>query len=236
MAIEITQTGRTATSITFSVSNDGTWINRYTSIYCYAADDFYGLETAAQLELIDSFSTTGGLNGTITINFNTEDTVENKIWPVYVENLDGDNNSIEGTDILYCILAFSWDNSATKVIGNNFDITVNDLKRLNLIAYTMFALIGSGTPKSFYQFLNDHTGDSVYAVYITDAAFNIRHAIYAANGYGWLVDNYNQDFHTTSRAQLSAIITNAVTGSNIKAEYFNNLCYIINHVNLIATS
>ena len=170
MAVTLQQTGRTATSVSFSVS--GITADRQTYIWAVQRQEWMTLPDAKSAGYVASYYTFGGDNGTISVNFDVFSVQEYKVWQFVVCNTE--NGSItETSDILNTVLKFEYDNALTKTAGNTIDITVDDMKRLNLFALYMRSWV-LDEESQYYPLDGVAAGEDIDADYLVLPADNIR--------------------------------------------------------------
>ena len=221
--INLTQTARTATSVTFSVS--GITDDRQTFIWMplLGTPDWITLATAYSLGYISSYSASGGNNGTITVNFYASDTVEFKVWEFQVGNFIS-GNPTAWSSVLDAILKFEWDGAATKYTGNDIDITVDDLRRLNNFGSYINAWIIGGEG-SYWDLVGIVTGDGLWNEYIRLPIQNIHDTAYGLSSS--ILANRSNILSDTSN-----ILDLVYEGEECYALYFNDIKSAINNFNL----
>lgn len=229
MAIEIWQTGRTATSVTYKVSGLMPTDTAEKYIYIPWQQQWRTLEYARQNTLIAGFSEIGEIGNIrrITINLNP-DSVEDpdapdingfKVWQVYVVGYDVNGRLVGASGILNTIVAFQYDGEQLKYSGDPIDITVNDFKRLNWFAHYIYYWIGGvNNSWSFYT-------DAIYADDFKNIAQKIRNTSAQFN-YVQLPDK------ASIESKLNNILNNVASGEPFKADYFNDIWDAINSFNL----
>lgn len=233
MSIILTQTDRTENSVTFSIS--GVTGDRKTYVWMPMMStngQWISLSDAYSLSYIKDFSTTDDRNGEITVTFYSEDAEEYKVWQFYVYNYVG-SDVTDASEMLNTILYFDYDYSSTKYPGDTIDITVNDLRRINLFAMYIYAwIIWEDEEGCQYYPLDDaDSGYSILADYLVLPAQNIYNAAnYLSSSYY----NYLSD-RSYIKSIMSDITDNCYSGSPFYAEYFNNIKYAINNFNLETT-
>ena len=226
MAITLQQTGRTTTSVTFSIS--GITGDRQTYIWLPmlgGSNKWTTLSAAYSLGYVSSYSATDSYNGNITVNFYSRDTEIYKVWEFYVYNY-ANGNPTESSNILDTVLAFQYDNALTKSTGGNIDITVNDMRRINLFASYMDSWINNGTG-TYYPLTSNVKGDSIFAVYLTQPARNIYNTAY--NLGSTRLPNRSSILNYTGN-----ILDYVSSGATFRASYFNNIRDAINNFNMRA--
>lgn len=225
MAINLTQTDRTATSVTFDV--DGITDDRQTFIWIpdplIDGGDWLTLSDAYSLDFIQSYSTSGGVNGTITVNFYASDTLEFKVWEFFVCNYVG-GSPTDTSEVLDTILKFEWDNEATKYTGDDFDVTVSDLIRLNNFSSYMNAWIAFGDGL-YYDLEGIESGDDFWNGYFLLPAQNI----YDTADY---LSSSTLSTRSAILALVGDVINNTATGEMCYASDFNAIKAAINSFNL----
>ncbi|MBQ7718746.1 MAG: hypothetical protein IJT38_05545 [Clostridia bacterium] len=232
MSIILQQTSRTQNSVTFSIS--GITNDRMTYVWMpmmSSNGQWVSLSSAYSLGYVKSFSTTSNTNGSITVEFYQSDANEYKVWQFYVANYSG-GSATETSEMLNTILKFEYENTSTKHSGSSVDVTVDDLRQLNLFGVYIFDwIIYSEGGASYYPLKNASSGDPILAKYLVLPAQNIYNA---ANK---LTSSYYNSLsnRTTIKNYLSDIINNASSGSAFYADYFNNIKSAINNFNCKTT-
>lgn len=220
MGINIAQTGRTATSVTFDVYGIVNDRGTYIWIPFAPTPAWYSLVDANAAYYIASYSVTDPKNGSITVYFYETDTAEYKVWDFQVGNfVDGTPNA--WSLVLDTIIKFEWDGAAaTKYTGDNMDITTNDFYKLNYFTAYIYWWIGN-TNNSFI------TVDTT-AIHAADLAAMAQKIYYTANG----LSSTTLPFRTFILAWVNDILTYVTSGADCKAKYFNDIYSAINSFNL----
>lgn len=221
LAITLQQTGRTDTGITFSVS--GITQDRLTYMWIVQRQEWMTLPDAKSAGYIASYYTFGGDNGTISVNFDVFSVLEYKVWQFIVKNFV-DGIETDSSDILNTVLKFEYDNTQTKTAGNTIDITVDDMKRLNLFALYMRSWV-LNVESQYYPLDDVLSGDNIAADYLALCGRNILDV--ASSQSNSTLPNKNEI------VSLSSYISdNVISGTEVKAQYFNDICTAINHFNM----
>jgi hypothetical protein len=234
MAITLQQIDRTELSVTFSVSG----ITNDRATFIWIPDPLIEgggwlsldpLKSTNIYDFIDSSYSTNPTNGDITVYLYPENVLLFPIWEFVVINYIGEEAGIQ-SEILDTIVKFDYENTNTKSIGNSIDITVADLRKINLIGSYIDSWINLG--EGTYYPLNGVTnGDRMFADYLLLPTQNIHDTATA------LTSTKLPD-RTFILAWLHAILNGATglphlqSGEKVYATYFNNIKNAINNFNL----
>jgi len=222
MAIVLTQTNRTLTSVTFGVT--GITDDRRTYIWIpwrvNPVDDtnWWILQDAESNGDVVGFYTSGGDNGSIQVIFSLANTAEYKVWDFCVTNVINGNDTAV-SNLFHGIIMFEWDGTATKTAGNDVDITENDFIKLNWFALYIRYWIG-GVDNSW-----EYYTDAIYA----DDLLEIAQKIYDT-AYGLTTSKLANRSNILS--YTGYILDYATSGGYIYATFFNNIKSAINSFNL----
>lgn len=232
MALRVAQVDRTTNSITINVSGI-TEGSRRTSVWMpsgmlnSSSGKWYTLYDAKDNGYISDFYVVdyATANGDITI------TVSNKylnkgyrVVDVKVENID---TAAGDKDIwLSTILDFEYENSFPKKSGSEIDITVDDMKELNLFGLYIDYWINGGDG-IYHPLETAQSGDEIEAVYLWQPAKNILDTAINCNNLG---TNYDKVW-----GYISGIVNKCVSGADFKALWFNDIVYAIRNFNLSYT-
>ena len=171
-------------------------------------------------------------NGDITVWVSEEYYSEIKVIDLYVMNgiNIGESNQVIYSELMIpTILDFEYENSRTKVSGADIDITISDLRDLNLFGFFLDHWVYGGTESGYYYPLDDvFVGDDIYADYLRQPADLIYETAYNCDYIG---SNYSK-IYTYTRD----IINNCVSGADFKASWFNNIAEAIRNFNLSITA
>ena len=144
-----------------------------------------------------------------------------------VSNVKSDSGTKIKSTNFYAVLKFEYERSFPKYLGNEIDITVNDMKKINLFGLWIDYWIMRG--EGFHYTLdNVMSGDSIYYEYLWQPAQNILNA---ANS----LDGLKGAYRTMVIDYTTPIVNNCVQGADFKALYFNGILYAINCFNLSVT-
>ena len=126
------------------------------------------------------------------------------------------------------VLDFNYENSFPKLAGEEIDITVNDLREINLFGVDIYNFVMGSTNGEYYPLSSADKGDKIKAEYLRLPAQNIWNTAYnkreLLGDYYMVVWNYTSD-----------IIDNCVSGADFKALWFNGILYAIRNFNLSCT-
>lgn len=221
MSVTLQQTGRTKTGVSFSVN--GITGDRSTYIWIAQRQKWLTLSDAKSAGYIASYYTFGGDNGTISVNLDVLSVQEYKVWQFQVHNVV-DGTTTESSGVLNTVLKFEYDNTQTKVAGNTLDVTVSDMKRLNLFALYIRSWI-LDEESQYYALENVAEGDDIHAVYLSICGSNILDA--ASSQTTSTLPNKSEIISLSSE-----ISNNVESGAEAKAEYFNKIRDAINNFNM----
>lgn len=224
MAITLTQTGRTATSVTFSISGIANqWSQRQTWIWNTIRREWVTLQTACSEGLISSYSAEGDPNGSITVTANRQYAAEYKVWQFRVqEMLDG--TTVSSSNVLNTILKFKFEKSARKSPDAPLDITVKDLQNFNFFGSYIDSWINNGQG-SYWILDSVSSGDPILADYLYLPAEHIYNAASAIN-------SSNFPYREGVKAFARKVLDNVYSGAIVTADCFNGLMNAINNFNL----
>lgn len=176
-------------------------------------------------------------NGDITVWVSEEYYSKFKVIGLYVKNginIDTPNEVIYSqTPTLYTILDFQYENSKEKVQGAEIDITVSDMRGLNLFGIDVYAWIHPDPvddPDNYGWYPLDDViaGDEIYADYLRAPAKLICETAYKLKDY--IEPNYSNSY-----IRIMDIVNNCVSGAEFKAEWFNDIVEAIRDFNLSIT-
>lgn len=221
----VTQVGRTANSVTINVSGiDYGTGSRQTLIYIPKVEDWYSLSEAKALGLIDDYevSAVDSANGDITVYFFQEDIETNKVWQFEIAHIKASGGYAFA--YLNAVLGFYYDGASVKYSGNMIDITVDDMKSINLFGAYIGGWIGE-TDALYYPLEDVEKGDIINAEYVYQPAENIL--LTAQKRVNELGTAY-ADIYT----DMNYVYDDCASGGDFKADYFNKLADAINNFNL----
>lgn len=227
MAVKLAQTERTKNSVTFSVS--GITTDRRTWVWVETLAEWVILSEATVADGITDIETDGGDNGTITVYFDSAAIKSGyKVWAFCVDDYSiAEKKVISESDILYTVLFFDYENTTEKVIGKSIDLTVEDFKNMGMFAVQLFVFLGEyQSDLDFYYYYDDvFQGYDIYADYLLLPAKQIYNA---ANK----LTIKQLPLRAFIMKSMDNIIDNVRSGSDFKAEYFNDMYYAINQFNM----
>lgn len=226
----VSQVGRTKNSVTINVSGI-TQGDRQTYIWIpgklFNSDngEWYTLQNAKNAGYISDFYVADltANNGDITVYMSSSYLSAGfRVVDFNVKNVN--NPSGDSWIAVSTILKFEYNYSFPKYQGEEIDITITDMKEINLFGSYINSWVGGGT--GWYWYLDGvMPGDNIYAYYLKDPAQNILNAAYNCSyltgGYYTMVCDYT-----------TPIVNNCVSGADFKALYFNGILYAINSFNL----
>ncbi|MBQ5851656.1 MAG: hypothetical protein IIW54_12730 [Lachnospiraceae bacterium] len=227
----VKQVGRKKNSVTINVSGitDG---DRQTSVWMPAdvinssTGMYFTLQDASRYGYITSFyvASLDDANGDIEIV--VSDAYLNKgyrLLDVKVEIVK--NKQVVSWLNINTILGFNYEKSATKVAGEEIDITVKDMRELNLFGYYMCLWMANPEERVLYHTLEGiQKGDVIYADYMTTPAANILTALYAN-----IANFVGINFSGVVEYLVSAHVR---PGDAFRAYAFNNIKSAINGFNI----
>ena len=224
--LTVAQVGRSCNSITVRVSGI-TEGDRETSVYVPAAGERLTLQQAKEYGFVSDFyvADLSANNGSITIEI-ADRYLSCKVIKVYVKNIN--TSTGDKTVLLPAVLDFEYENGFPKVTGGEIDITVLDMKEINLFGMYLDLWIG-GSDETFYYTLDGVSkGDDIYYEYLALPAQNILNAaFFAYNDYSMPSDNYD-----AVTVYATDIKEGCAAGADFKAQYFNDIMYAITRFNL----
>lgn len=186
------------------------------------ADEWMTLSTAQTNGYITFVTDLNANNGDITVTFNKKYLdLGVRRAKFKVANV---NTEYGGEIWITTFLKFEYANTFPKVSGEDIDITVKDLREINLFSRDISVGIG-GFEYGYYPLNGVSAGDSIFAEYLSAPANNLLTATdycpYLPSAYYTIINNYT-----------SNIIKNCKSGAYFKADYFNEMLYAINSFNL----
>jgi hypothetical protein len=211
-------------SVKFAV--EGITNYRYTEIYIPQQDEWVGLSDAEDWGYIESIETefddyTGSDH--IQVTFDTATIEEGyPVWQFRISNYDGAVGSGgEPTETVYYYAAvrFQYDGASTKETGEPVDITVRDMFLIDRYAY-LWTYYMLGYEPDFNWFDGLGTGDEIYYYYLENPAYNLMEIV----GF-----NTSSSYIDVMEEKLENILNNVYQGADFKAEYFNDIKYVINN-------
>lgn len=224
----VTQVGRTANSVTINVSGiDYGTGSRQTEIYIPKEKEWYSLSDAKASGFIDDYevSALDSANGDITVYFFQEDIETNKVWKFEIAHIKASGGYAFA--YLNAVLGFYYEGTPVKYSGNMIDITVDDMKSINLFSAYMGGWIGE-TDALYYPLEDVEKGDIIAAEYVYQPAENILSAAENAES--------KPDCFIASYADIVTdmeyVYDDCASGEYFKADYFNKLADAINNFNL----
>jgi hypothetical protein len=220
MAITLRQIGGDIDTVRFSVS--GIANDRQTYIWIWQQEDWIALDDAWKRGYISSYSTALGNNGVIAVVPDSASIASgHKLWAFYVANVK-DGVTTETSEVLYTVLGFEYDGEAEKYAGGEVDITINDLQNINRFGEKLSYFIAKNDETEYYPLGDVRPGDVIFADYIVLPAQNILAAAKSCS-----------TAKLSNRADIISMMNNIVdnvrSGSEFKAEYFNDLKDCINN-------
>jgi hypothetical protein len=233
--LTVTQVGRTTNSITINVSGI-TQGDRQTFVwieYSSKKYDWFKLDVAYTKGYISDYTPKAAdnpsSNGNITITF------KNSYWPYKVAFIKVANVNTTAGDKeiqIKTVFKFEYDNSSTKYSGNDIDITVADMRRINLFGSDIDTLISGNKPEdgggSYYALTSVGSGDSIFADYLNLPAQHILNASIVEPD---LIGESYSKVYSCARN----VANNCVSGADFKAKFFNDIADAINNFNLTCT-
>lgn len=224
--MKVEQTGRSENSITVTVSGM-TEGDRQT--YIWITDVVLGendgaLFTLAQAKskgYIDGYDVTDfdDNNGDITVYFPDSYIQKCLLCTLIIRNIVGDSY----TDMkIETVLAFVYENTIDKKPGEVIDVTVGDMRKINLFAAYIVKWIGENAEASYYPLEDIEAGDEIKFKYLLLPAENILYAckvafdkmtslgaaaVLASSGY---IVNYCKENHCESGVPFEAYMFTAI--------------------------
>ena len=231
----IKQVGRTTNSVTINVSGI---TSHYRKTYIWipgailnaSSGQWYPLQQAKDNGYISDFYATSvdGVNGDITIVIPNW-YLQYKVVDLTVENVHANTGDVIASAYLETVLDFKYENSFPKAKGEDIDITVADMRELNLFGKYIDLWVNGGGGGYLWNDLNDEvSGDKIYAYYLRDPAGNMYDAAVACRSvlgasYGTII------------GYLDDIVDECESGADFKASWFNNIVYAIRKFNFSIT-
>lgn len=219
----VKQVDREVNSVTINISGM-TEGDRRTSVWMPDNGEWFTLQEAKANGYISDFyvADLNDNNGDITVVMPYDYYKEYKVVDIKVENVN--TQSGDSWVMLNAVLKFEYENSQTKSPGNDIDITVADMKAINLFGrYINYWLnVGDGL---YYSLEGVDVGDAIFADYLSRPAQNILDAAYDNSG-------FLGTYYSAINRKTSNIVDNCVSGADFKASFFNNIADAINSFNL----
>ncbi len=231
----VSQIGRTKNSVTINVSGI-TEGDRQTKVWIpgnflnSTNGKWYTLQNAKSAGYISDYYVADitANNGDITVYMNENYLNEGfRIVAFNVENISSSGSLLNSIEIFNAVLKFEYERSFPKYQGNDIDITVADMKEINLFGLYIDAWIIGGEGR-YYTLDGVSIGDNIYYEYLWQPAQNILNA---ANIHPWLTGAYRSmvlDYTTP-------IVDGCYERADFKALFFNGILYAINSFNLSVT-
>lgn len=207
-------------SVKFEVN--GITNDRYTEVYIPQQDEWFGLLDAEDLGYIVSVETefddyTGSNH--IQVTFDTS-TIEQgyPVWHFRVSNYK--NGSPTDSVEYVAAVRFKYENTSTKVTGEPVDITVRDMFMIYRYAYLWHRYLFYFDVISSNLFYGIDKGDDFYYSLLENPAFSFFN----------VVDNWGATLYQENIIEkLENILNNVYQGADFKAEYFNDIKYVVNN-------
>lgn len=226
--MKVEQTQRTTNTVVINVSGitegarstyvgfSDTKINEYDS-------DWLTLQEAKDYGYISNFyvTSTASANGEILVTLADENY---KVIQFKIVNITDDEDRII---TLPTVLEFEYDGFQTKDVGSEIDITVRDMRELNLFASCICSCTtGEDSP---CETLDDvYAGDPIYADYLATVSSNLQKALAYTLASECDIENL-----TAADVQLLLRMSNdCVSGADFKADWFNTVSRVINNFNV----
>jgi len=220
----VTQTASTPSSVTITVEGMADSSSRQTYVWItdtIGIGDWMTLTNAAQNGYITIQTDPYVNNGDIKIGI-AKAYRDYKVWQFEVRELIDENEDYYNWVIISTILGFEYENANTKVSGEPIDITVEDLRQINLFGLYIDWWIGN--VEGVYYPLDDvNSGDDVYWFYLADPAININNAAFKwSTELGW---------RYSVVASSASDIADRCTWSDVPFEalFFNEMKWAINN-------
>lgn len=218
--MRVTQTAKTINSITVTVEgmNSGdrqTYISLYPP---YAAGSYYTLSEAQQLGLITfEVANLVNNNGDIKIIFPDHYLTEHQVCKISVMNVF---NGVPYNEVIIpCSVGFDFEKASLKVAGKEIDITVGDVKKINLFCNGLYSAYTNENPAYEYTFENITSGDYIYKEYLETPISNMLNC---------LMEYELTDSGFNAIRKLISVQNGLSESDSFKAEYFNNIKQAIN--------
>lgn len=225
----VSQTGRTTNSVTITVSGI-TSGDRATYIWLPDLQSWSTLWDAKSAGYVSDIEVVNlnNNNGDIKVILGSKYlNAGYKCVDLKVENRSADTNELMQWIVLTTILEFKYDKSYPKYAGKDIDITVSDMREINLFGAYIGSWIGSVVGE-YYPFDGITTGDTIYHYYLKLPAQNISNAALKAYQKG----NLSSSLYDFVNEYTSYIINDCVSGADFKALFFNGISYAINGFNI----
>ena len=223
MALSITQTDRTNSSVSFSIS--GLWSDRKVMIWIPWENQWYHITEALNNNWIDTYWFSGNQNGTANIYINSDYTGDDgfHVWDFQILGYNG-STIVQASDVLHTILKFEWDGGgANKLKDNIFNFSQDEMARMEDFIANMYYWIGGGSEWNWTYYTN-----YLYASdYVEMATKLYNTATYVTSTQ---VPNRN-----TIRSYMANIISFVQRGEDCKDYYFNRVAWSINNFNMTVT-
>lgn len=225
--MKVEQTGRSENSITVTVSGM-TEGDRQT--YIWIPDVVLGENEGALFTLakakskgyIDGYDVTDfdNNNGDITVYFPDSYIQKCLLCTLIIRNIVGDSY----TDMkIETVLAFVYENTISKQSGVAIDVTVEDMRKINLFAAYIDSWIGENAEAAYYPLEDIEAGDEIESVFLHLPAENILHACDVA------IDKMTSLGAAAVPAYSGYIVNHCESGAPFEAYMFNAIRNAINN-------
>lgn len=170
--ITLKQTGCTEYSFTFSIS--GITGDRQTFLYIPEKQEWVTLANCVEQGYIESFEATGNPNGRITVHIVPYIAELFPVWKVEVSSYSDGKNQM--SVVLTAFTRFEWDGAEVKESGSPFDITAEDMNRLNKRGYELGEACGGGYAETEF-WTENRRGDELYDIIMKMPAYALEMAV-----------------------------------------------------------